>query len=139
MRNRAKCRLCGDIIESFYRADFVSCKCDEISVVGGLEVLECGAKNWENFIRIDDEGNEIVVKVQDDKLLKEWAKSVNEWAEKNISEPTNIDRRRSELINMLDEMAQKIEDLPLDAALSPVSHTDLVSLILIISAIFRAS
>lgn len=137
MRNRAKCRLCGDIIESFYRADYVTCKCDEISVVGGLEVLECGAKNWENFIRIDDEGNEIVVKVQEDKVLKEWAASVNEWAQKKLIEPST--NRKAELINMLDEMAQKIEDLPLDAALAPVSHTDLVSLILIISAIFRAS
>jgi hypothetical protein len=34
-RNRAECLLCGDIIESTYRHDFVTCACGNLSVDGG--------------------------------------------------------------------------------------------------------
>jgi len=33
--NRAKCKKCGDIIQSDNRHDFVQCKCGRISVDGG--------------------------------------------------------------------------------------------------------
>jgi hypothetical protein len=35
MRNRIKCRKCGDIIESKSRHDFVWCKCKSVAVDGG--------------------------------------------------------------------------------------------------------
>jgi len=35
IRNRARCKKCGDVIESKYRHDFVSCKCGAIFVDGG--------------------------------------------------------------------------------------------------------
>ncbi len=38
--NKAKCRKCGDIIESKYRHDFVTCKCGAISVDGGKDYLK---------------------------------------------------------------------------------------------------
>lgn len=38
-RNRAKCKKCGDIIESKYRHDFVTCKCGAISVDGGEDYI----------------------------------------------------------------------------------------------------
>ena len=63
MRNRAKCKLCQSTIESFHPTDLVLCKCGEISVDAG-EGLKCAAKSWENFLRVDDEGNEIIVKVE---------------------------------------------------------------------------
>ena len=63
MRNRAKCKLCNEIIESTMRNDYVSCKCGEIAVDGGQEYSHCAAKNWPNFLRIDDSGNEIEIKV----------------------------------------------------------------------------
>ena len=34
-RNRARCKKCGDVIESEYRHDFVTCTCGAISVDGG--------------------------------------------------------------------------------------------------------
>jgi len=34
-RNRARCRRCGDVIESKSRHDFVTCRCGAISVDGG--------------------------------------------------------------------------------------------------------
>lgn len=37
VRNRAKCKRCGDIIESKHTHDFVSCKCKAITLDGGKE------------------------------------------------------------------------------------------------------
>jgi len=37
LRNRAKCRDCGEVIESKYRWDFVRCGCGKIAVDGGLD------------------------------------------------------------------------------------------------------
>lgn len=37
--NKAKCKKCGDIIESKYTHNFVTCKCGALSVDGGKEYL----------------------------------------------------------------------------------------------------
>lgn len=39
IRNMGRCNLCGDVIESTYRHDFVSCKCGCCSVDGGTYYL----------------------------------------------------------------------------------------------------
>ena len=39
LANRAQCKECGDIIESTYRHDFVTCSCGAISVDGGKDYL----------------------------------------------------------------------------------------------------
>ena len=39
LTNKAQCKDCGDIIESTYRHDFVTCKCGAISVDGGKDYL----------------------------------------------------------------------------------------------------
>jgi len=44
LRNMAKCRLCGDIIESKHRHDFVRCKCGSIFVDGGKDYLRRGGE-----------------------------------------------------------------------------------------------
>ena len=54
MRNRAKCAKCGDIIESTYRHEFVSCKCGAIFVDGGNDYWRYGGE-VEDFIRLKDE------------------------------------------------------------------------------------
>jgi hypothetical protein len=43
--NRAKCKLCGDIIESVSRHDFKFCTCKSIAVDGGKDYL----KRWGDF------------------------------------------------------------------------------------------
>lgn len=58
MRNRAKCKICEEILESFHRHDYVTCKCGEISIDGGQDYWRCSAKDWSNFLRVDDNGNE---------------------------------------------------------------------------------
>ena len=37
--NRAKCLLCGNIVISRHRHDFVTCECGNVSVDGGLQYL----------------------------------------------------------------------------------------------------
>lgn len=39
MRNIAKCKKCGDVIESTSRHDYVTCKCGAISVDGGTDYI----------------------------------------------------------------------------------------------------
>jgi len=39
LTNKAQCKDCGDIIESTYRHDFVTCSCGAISVDGGKDYL----------------------------------------------------------------------------------------------------
>lgn len=122
MRNVAKCRLCGSVIESFYADDFVSCKCDEISVDGGAK-MKCFAKNWNNFMRIDDEGNEIVVKIEgEDEHVKPLYNS----------KPTYED-----LLSELDIMIENIDKLPNHAKIQPINHYDFGSLLLLLSSILR--
>ena len=55
MKNRAKCKLCNSIIESFHRHDYVTCACGEIAVDGGLDYFKVIARDYANFLRIDDE------------------------------------------------------------------------------------
>jgi hypothetical protein len=124
MRNRAKCKLCKSIIESFHPADYVECSCGEIGVDGGA-AMRCLAKNFENFIRIDDNGNEIVVRLESDK-------------EKH--EPVDAPPKPSqeELLDMLGEMIRNLEKLPVNAMTTPVTHYDLLSALMLISSILRS-
>jgi hypothetical protein len=132
MRNRAKCKLCGYVIESFTIKDFVSCHCGEISIDGGSEYYKAFAKDFNNFLRVDDEGNEIIVTVKEKEDI--IAAKVPCEGISDIQKPTRI-----ELIDMLDEMAKAIERLPPGAMLQPITHYDHASLILLLSSILRAS
>ncbi len=120
MRNRAKCRKCGDIIESKSTSDFVSCKCGEISIDGGQSELHIRrlAKSWSNFLAVDDEGNEICYDPTSD------------------MEPPKL--KRSDLLHMLDTMASDIQRLPTGAAMAPINHFDHYNLLILLAAIFRS-
>ena len=128
MRNIAKCKLCKEIIESFHRYDYFTCKCGEISIDGGNEAFLSSARNFENFLRVDDEGNEIVVTVKnsDSKTVPDTSFS---------DETPKLSRK--DLIAMLDEMSASIEKLPTQAYTSPVTQIDLCSLITLLSSIFK--
>lgn len=52
--NKAKCRRCGDIIESKHRHDYVSCKCGEIAVDGGRAYLRRSARDIRNVIELSE-------------------------------------------------------------------------------------
>lgn len=122
MKNRAKCKLCSSIIESYFKGDYVSCKCGEISVTDG-DALNCAAKDFNNFLRVDDEGNEIIVTV------KPHGESV-----KPLDKPTF-----EQMLEMLEVMGKNIERLPADAMFTPVNHYDLLSLILLLKELLRST
>ena len=124
MRNRAKCRLCGDVIESFHRGDYVACSCDEIAVAGGPEKLEVFAKAWSSFLRVDDEDNEIVITV--DELKNDG------------STPIPAIATRDDYIKILEDFCTRIDTLPMDAAHSAITHADMVSILRILLDIFKS-
>ena len=126
MKNRAKCKLCHEIIESFHSSDYVMCKCGEISLDGG-EALRCSAKNWSNFLRIDDEGKEVLVIVKDTNVKR-----------LDMEKHTPAKLSKEELISFLDEMVANIESLPQHAMSVPITHYDFVSLLMLLSSILRA-
>lgn len=124
MKNRAKCKLCKDVLESFHRYDHVSCSCGEISIDGGSDIYGASARNFDNFLRLDDEDNEIPViyKEEDEKL-----------ADPIESAPLS----KKEKIDMLDSMIKNIENLPLHAMQTPINHYDLLSFMTLLSSIVR--
>lgn len=125
MKNRAKCKLCNDIIESFHDQDYVFCKCREISVFDG-NALRCTANNWSNFLRVDDLGNEIIVKV------KEMSEDI-----KPLDMPSNKPGKK-ELLGMLNDMINNIDNLPQHAATAPITHYDFSSLMILVAALFNS-
>lgn len=42
IRNRLRCKKCGDIIESKYVHDFNWCSCESVFIDGGLDYARCG-------------------------------------------------------------------------------------------------
>ncbi len=126
MKNRAKCRLCQSVIESFHSTDYVMCKCGEIAVDAG-SAMKCFAQSWENFIRVDDNNNEIVVKVQQ-------SPSDTTLNDKTLSNKPTID----DLLDMLDEMTKSIERLPQQAMTLPITHYDHYSSLMLILSCLRA-
>lgn len=130
MRNRAKCKLCDDIIESVHHHDYITCKCGEISVDGGDHYCRCSARNWENFIRIDDEGNEVIPKIVDKLSIEEENKTVS---------ANTPEMRKVLALDALEEMIKKIEELPQAAMVTAITHYDYYSLLLLLSALFRAN
>jgi len=120
MRNRAKCKLCESIIESFANIDLVSCKCGEISIAGGENKYECFANDFSNFLRVDDEGNEIIV------MFKE----------KEAERPREKTSKQ-DLLAWLDEMIKRYDDLPEHAMYAPITHSDFISLLLLMSAFLK--
>jgi hypothetical protein len=128
MRNRAKCKLCNSIVESFMKNDYVTCSCGNISVNHG-PALWVEASDWDNFVRIDDEGNEVTVRYEEKKKDHDCKVYIKEEAHK----PTKI-----ELISMIDDMVKSYENLPQHAMLAPVSHADQLSLLMLVSSLFKS-
>jgi hypothetical protein len=77
---------------------------------------------------VDDEGNEIVVKVVEKDELNEKVQ---------LSEEPPRKLSREEQIKMLDDMIKNIENLPQQALTLPVNHYDLYSFMLLVSSILK--
>lgn len=135
MRNRAKCKLCQVIIESLAKNDIVTCKCGEISIQGGNEYYGAIAKDFANFLRVTDDGNEIVVQYIESKPKS--ISSQSEASQESFPEP--IERpTREQLLEMLEETLKGIERLPHHALYGPASHADFYSLGALVLSIFKS-
>lgn len=57
--NRARCNVCGDVISSSHRHDFVTCSCGALSVDGGTDYLRrCyQTRNYEELSEYEGEQN----------------------------------------------------------------------------------
>lgn len=128
MKNRAKCKKCQSIIESFHLHDYVTCKCGEISVSGGNQEYICSANDWGNFLRVDDLGNEIVVTVQDEP----------EKPKDEVKPLYNENLTRDDKLKMLEEMIKSYETLPKHAIEAPITGYDLVSVLLLVKSLFAS-
>lgn len=125
MRNRAKCKLCKDVLESFHQFDHITCKCGQISISGGENQYQCAALDWGNFLRLDDEDNEVSVKVRDD--IKEV----------HIKDEVTLRLTRDQQLYMLETMVNNIENLPKHAMELPINHYDFYSYMLLIVSILK--
>lgn len=120
MRNRAKCKLCNSIIESMHSTDLQVCNCGHISVDAG-EGMRCSAGDWSNFLRVDDNDNEIIVKVESYQSTIPSGKAT-----------------KKEMIEYLKQMKESIERLPPQAMTQHVTEYELYSLISLLVALFTA-
>ena len=127
LRNRAKCKLCDSIIESFHDTDHVICKCGEIEVNGG-QAMFAKANDFANFLRVDDLGNEIVVQYIRPNPSQESGDAVQD-------EPKEI--TRDEMLKLLEAMIDDDEKLPAHAKTSPINIYDLLRYMLLISKILK--
>ena len=123
MKNRAKCKLCLSVIESFHEGDYVTCKCGHISVSEGLS-MGCSALDWNNFLRVDDLGNEIVPKIVD--------------KSDDVKPLYNEKLEKEDKLKMLDEMIKYYESLPSQVLQAPITGYDLLSSLILLSSILRS-
>lgn len=114
MRNRAKCKLCNKIIESIHANDYVMCACGEIAISGGDQTFKASAKNFDHFLRVDDEGNEIITMLVESEQ-KETIESIK---------PT-----KEEMLSNLETYYRNIESLPSEGQFSMATQSDLSALI----------
>lgn len=130
MRNRAKCKLCNDVLESFLIDDTVVCSCGEISISGGEYRLLSSSRSYKNFLRIEDDGSEKPVK-----YIEEGKAGGDD---QNVEEPVKP-LTKKELINVLENKIKSLENLPPNAMTQPTTHYDLYETLLLLISIVRSS
>lgn len=128
MENKAKCRLCGSIIQSYTLSDVVSCDCGEITIWGGQYEFNVAYKNKNNLLRIDDKGNEVIVRCVDT--------TQDEIAD---PEPSNEAASRKERLATLDSWISYGSNLPRHVLDAPPSLADLYHGLLLVSSVLHSS
>lgn len=139
-KNRAKCKLCEEIIESKHSHDYVTCKCGEISIDGGPSTGDGGscwrgrAKDYRNFLSIDNEGRVIgVTHIEDEPIKSIEEKEDN----KELQEEVFIPLTRAQKVDELKRLREYSEGLPPAAQYQFVTETDFQRLLLVLESILR--
>lgn len=125
-RNRAKCKKCGDIIESKHARDYVSCSCKEISMGAERQIV---AVDWENLLIVNDDGSEVEINVN----YKEKEQEKNE-----VPGSEEKSTNREELLGYLDDFLKHTQTLPPHVRQSFVTYYDLEAVLEIIYEILKA-
>jgi hypothetical protein len=127
MPKKAKCKLCNTTIESKGQWDYVSCACGEICIDCHTGEFHAHIKtDPKNLLLLDDEGNEIIP-------VKADLPSTEEVSQNALAKPS-----KEELLEILDNMRKNIEEMPSNALFSPITHSDFGSLLMLLSALFKA-
>lgn len=139
MRNRAKCKLCNEILESFHQHDYVSCKCEEIAIDGGQSYFRAFAKDWANFLRVDDEGREIEVRVVD----KDEEATNKEISCRNDSRDDchndHLESIQSDLFTTILNKIEYMKNLPNHAMNATATNRDIYDIYCLLSEFFKNS
>lgn len=103
MINRAKCKLCNDVIESHIHGHVVYCKCGTIAVMDGpaLRTYAKGNDYGSYFLRVDDMGNEMVVQYKQDPTEVGQNEDDHE-PEKGVSKKHLIEEFEANIKNAID-------------------------------------
>jgi len=52
--NKAKCLICGDVIESKHRHDFVTCTCGNLAIDGGKDYCKRSVKEVDMYEELSE-------------------------------------------------------------------------------------
>lgn len=115
MRNRAKCKKCQEIIESVDQ--YKECSCGEIGIGPDLYVA---ARNWDNFLRVEEDDQEKQVKYEDK------SKKQDEDDPKPLT--------KTELLDELKTLSEYYSNIPPNV---PVTHHDISVLLLLLLSILK--
>lgn len=122
--NKAKCLLCGDIIESKHLHDHAFCRCGNVSVCGGLINPVIRGTNYSQVGSVEE----------DDHSIKGEYKP----NEKDGGCQGNKQVVRDGAFYELERLLVNLHDLPPKALDAPVTHRDYSVLIGRLLAILRA-
>lgn len=132
--NRAKCALCGDIVESFFSYNEGVCKCGEVHVLGGdAQAFKTSSGNWNNLIYVDDIGNKICIENKDSGEKNPQQKSAGDSPSETLFEG----RSKKELIDELQEMIKSDAKLPDNAHIQSLNYVDLLRYMVVILDILK--
>ena len=148
MRNRAKCKLCKIVIESFFDNDHVTCKCGEISVYGGTSNYYVSAvRDLSNILRVDDNDNVIIPKIitQNENTENNNEKIENQTCAPIIdnlddtsiqtSENENSKTRKNTAIAEIDHILETIDRMPSHAMSNAITHYDYMTILILMKSL----
>jgi hypothetical protein len=132
--NRAKCALCGDVVQSFYASDEAVCKCGEVHVLGGeLQAFKPSSGNWNNLIYVDDIGNKICIENKDDAEKQPEQSGAYESPDQAVFKG----RTKEEVIDELQSMITSDAKLPDSAHVQTLTYVDLLRYMVVILDILK--
>jgi len=57
--NKAKCLICGEVVESKYRHDYVECECGNLAVDGGKDYLKRNFGDYTKVLELSETTGEV--------------------------------------------------------------------------------